>query len=113
MTELKTSELLQEQGFNEPIKVHKGFKSKFLGSMTHFSYVIDWHSNQQRSLARTDYLFDDDIEAENRDEIQAKVKPHGKYGKILDDLKACYNFEEDGKKVHEGFSLYVTGHRYV
>jgi hypothetical protein len=37
-----------------------------------------------------------------------------KYGKILMDLKDCYNFEnEDGTKVHDGFSLYVTGHRYV
>jgi hypothetical protein len=37
-----------------------------------------------------------------------------KYGKILKDLEDCYNFEnEDGTKVHDGFSLYVTGHRYV
>jgi hypothetical protein len=39
MTELKTPTLLAEQGFNETIKVHKGFKSKFLRCMTRFSYA--------------------------------------------------------------------------
>jgi hypothetical protein len=39
MTELKTPSLLAKQGFDETIKVHKGFKSKFLGCMTHFSYA--------------------------------------------------------------------------
>jgi hypothetical protein len=36
MTELKTPELLDEKGFKETIK---GFKSKFLGGMAHFSYA--------------------------------------------------------------------------
>jgi hypothetical protein len=39
MTELKTPTLLAKQGFNETIKVHRGFKSKFLRCMTHFSYA--------------------------------------------------------------------------
>jgi hypothetical protein len=46
------------------------------------------------------------------DNIESKEPK--KYGKILKDLEDCYNFEnEDGTKVHDGFSLYVTGHRYV
>jgi hypothetical protein len=58
-------------------------------------------------------LFDDFIEEKKLDENAAKKEKPGKYGKILRDLEECYSFMEDGKKVHDGFSLYVTGHRYV
>jgi hypothetical protein len=63
-------------------------------------------------------LFDDNIEVKNHedhvlfeDADSSKYKLD-KYGQVLKDLIACYNFKDE-EMVHEGFSLYVTGHRYV
>ena len=54
------------------------------------------------------YLLDDQIEA-NPDLYDRNNRK--KYGQIIDNLRRIYNYEENGKKVHAGFSLYVTGHR--
>lgn len=119
MTTLKTPALLKDEKFTEVLKVHGGFKGKILGGMHHFSYTNRLHGTLTNiSLARTEYLFDEKAEADNLDQnldknVDEKGEKHKKYGKILHDLKECYNFMEDGKKVHEGFSLYVTGHRCV
>lgn len=83
MTDLRTPDLLQELGFEEEIKVHGGFLR---------------------------YLLDDDIAKLELTEEQAKEQKPGKYGQILRDLEDCYNHEENGVKVHEGFNLYVAGH---
>jgi hypothetical protein len=116
MVFIKTPELLQQDGLNftEKIMVHEGFKGKILRGMTHFSYTNrPALTNNLKSLARTEYLFDDDIEGQKLNENESKKAMSGKYGKILRDLEECYNCMEDGEKVHDGFSLYVTGHRYV
>jgi hypothetical protein len=53
-------------------------------------------------------LLDDQIEA-NPDLFDPNDRK--KYGQITGNLRRIYNHEEGGKKVHAGFSLYVTGHR--
>ncbi|KAL3941476.1 MAG: hypothetical protein SGARI_000587 [Bacillariaceae sp.] len=82
---LPTPDLLKEQlGFEEEIKVHLGFKK---------------------------YLLDDDIEQMELSPEQMHETRPGKYGQILRDLEACYNYkDEKGNQPHKDFHLYVTGH---
>ena len=85
LSNLPTPGLLKDElGFDEEIKVHYGFR---------------------------EYLLDENRMNEPKMSLQEmKDEGVGKYGKILDDLYECYNYEENGKPIHKGFHLYVTGH---
>lgn len=83
LASVKTPTSLKKLGFTEEMKVHGGFMR---------------------------YLLDDDIVTKDYSSDEMDRERPGKYGKILRDLAACYNYEENGKKVHKEFQLYVTGH---
>lgn len=81
---IRTPDLLKQHfNFDDEIKVHCGFCR---------------------------YLLDDDIANLELSEDEMREQRPGKYGQILVDLEECYNHNENGIKVHEGFQLYVTGH---
>lgn len=81
---LRTPDLLKQNlNFEEEIKVHGGFMR---------------------------YLLDDDVAKLELSEEAMRMQRPGKYGRILVDLEECFNHEENGVKVHQGFQLYVTGH---
>ena len=73
--------------------------------------LCDMHSLRNRciySLNILEYLLDDDIES--NPSLYDSEHP-SKYGRIIQHLTQIYNHKERGFKVHQGFHLYITGHR--